>query len=204
MPADQRSGDAARAAWLVVGRLNGSFGVRGWLKLESFTEPVDNIFAYQPWRVSAASVGGLVRSKRGEQGLPAVVQIEDRENHGNEFVVKLAGVDSKEAAARFAGLLIEVPRACLPENEAGDYYWHQLEGLEVYQVDTAGAAGEKLGRVDHLLATGANDVLVVRGDIKAGAGGSKASEILIPYLPDTVVLAVDLDQGRMLVDWQNE
>jgi 16S rRNA processing protein RimM len=152
--------------------------------------------------VIAASATGKARTQRGELQLPAAVQIEDCESHGSEFVVKLQGVDSKEAAARFAGLLIEVPSACLPANEPGEYYWHQLEGLAVYQVDTTGAAGAKLGRVDHLIETGANDVLVVRGD--ASASGSRESEILIPYLPDTVVLAVDLDQGRILVDWQPE
>lgn len=188
--------------WLVVGRLNSSFGVRGWIKLESFTEPKENLFSYGPWRLNIAdSAGGKSAGRAAAQrqrlGLPTDVEIEDVQQRGESFVVKLTGVESKEQAAQYAGLLIEVPGSSLPEAPEGDYYWHQLEGLEVVQKQDSGAGPvyNSLGRVDHLLETGANDVLVVRG---------AAGELLIPYLPGSVVLEVDLVQGRIVVDWHDK
>jgi 16S rRNA processing protein RimM len=83
----------------------------------------------------------------------------------------------------------------LPELPSGEYYWYQLEGLDVFTV-----SGECLGKVHHLMETGSNDVVVVR----ATSGSIDQRERLIPYLPDQVVQQVDLDQGRMVVDWDPE
>ena len=84
----------------------------------------------------------------------------------------------------------------MPDLPSNDYYWHQLEGLAVYRLDGEQLEGEQkvlLGRVAYLFETGANDVLVVRSD--------SGEEVLVPYLPDQVVLSVDVAAGEMIVDW---
>ena len=114
-------------------------------------------------------------------------------------MVRIAGVDDREQARLLANSLVQVPKAELPALGDEDYYWHQLEGLDVYQVAN-GQFGrtKKIGRVDSLLETGANDVLVVQpeADFK-----TEAQEILIPYLLGSAVKQVDMEQGRILVDW---
>ncbi|MBT8148336.1 MAG: 16S rRNA processing protein RimM, partial [Pseudomonadales bacterium] len=109
-----------------------------------------------------------------------------------------AGVDDREAAQRFSRHFVQVATTALPATTEGDYYWHQLEGLQVYQQATSGLDEFLLGEVDYLLATGANDVLVVRRDNVDGEG---EGEVLIPFRPGAVVKSVDLASGRMLVDW---
>ncbi|MBT8138469.1 MAG: ribosome maturation factor RimM [Gammaproteobacteria bacterium] len=212
LPADQK---ADQNDWLVVGRLKSVFGVKGWIKLESFTEPADNIFSYTPWRLVADGKSGKSTSAREQRlNLPLSIEPESVEARANEFVIKLKGFENREQVAKLAGLLLEVPRQSLPAADDGEYYWHQLEGLDVYRVVFADDAADGLaaqganaeqqhmqqrsvvhiGRVDHLMETGANDVLVVRG----------TEEILIPYLPGSVVKDVDLQRGRIVVDWQIE
>ncbi|NNC54394.1 MAG: 16S rRNA processing protein RimM [Pseudomonadales bacterium] len=191
---------------MVVGRLKSVFGVRGWIKLESFTEPADNILSYSPWRlIPAAPDGKASGTSVQRQAVPLGIEPEAIEQRAKEFVVKLKGFDNREQAATLVGMLLEVPRQSLPEAGDGEYYWHQLEGLEVYCVAAAPEhkgqgqsehiESEHIGCVDHLLATGANDVLVVRAK-------HNSNEILIPYLPGTVVREVDLQRGRILVSWQ--
>lgn len=100
-------------------------------------------------------------------------------------LVKLEGMDDRDSAATWVGAEIAVPFAELPAPEPGEYYWYQLQGLAVVN-----RQGVELGTVDHLLETGANDVLVVTGE----------RERLIPYLP-SVILQVDEQAGRLEVDW---
>jgi 16S rRNA processing protein RimM len=90
-----------------------------------------------------------------------------------------------------------VPADRLPALAEGEYYWHQLEGLEVWCGASEGDGQVLLGTVDHLIETGANDVLVVR----ASPGSMDQRERLIPYLPGDVVTGVDLAAGRMEVNW---
>ena len=151
-------------------------GVRGELKLESYTEPRTRIFGYQPWLLKSASGENEISGCRGRE-------------QGKGIVATLPNIDDRDAAARFVGSEIWVRRSALPSSKRGEYYWIDLEGLEVVTVE-----GVTLGKVSHLLATGAKDVLVVNGE----------RERLIPFVLDDYVKQVDFDAGRITVDWDPE
>ena len=161
-----------------VGRIVGLHGVQGWIKLESWTEPRTKIFDYHPWLL--ATVPDAVMEITGAKGRP----------QGKGLVAQLPGVDDRDAAAALVGSDIYVAREQLPPLGKDEYYWVDLEGLEV--VTTEGAA---LGRVSHLFGTGANDVVVVRDGTR---------ERLVPFIQGSYVRSVDLSGGRMVVDWDPE
>lgn len=165
--------DQARSDLVVMGRISGLYGVRGWVKVHSETEPRENIVQYSPW---------YLRLQDGWREVPLAAG----RRHGKGVVAQLAGYDNRDAAAALVGTEVAVRRDQLPPPAAGEYYWADLIGLRVATVD-----GTDLGIVDHLMETGANDVLVVRGE----------RERLIPFLPDDVVVEVDLEGGCMRVDW---
>lgn len=159
-----------------LGRIVGVYGVRGEIKLESWTEPRERIFDYQPWLLDAAP-GKVPVEMRGIEGRA----------QGKGLVARLPGVDDRDQAAALTGRDILVERERLPPPEAGSFYWFDLEGLEVVNRE-----GVVLGRVDHLFATGANDVVVVRdGD----------RQHLVPFVRGVYVHDIDLDSARMEVDW---
>lgn len=159
-----------------IGRIDGAFGVRGWIRVTSDTEPASNILDYRPW---------LVRV--GDEWV-IYVAVEGRP-HLRGLVVRLEGLDDRDAAAALAGADIAVARSALPPLSRREFYWVDLVGAEVVTRD-----GASLGHVDHLMATGANDVLVVAGE----------RERLIPFVEDQVVLEVDLEAKRITVDWDPE
>lgn len=172
-------GQAARAPhghspeqWVRLGRISGVYGVHGWVKVFSDTSPPSNILQYRQWY--------LQRDGRWEQhGLA------DGRSHGKGIVARLAGCDDRDRAALLIGADIAVRRDQLPSVEEGEYYWADLEGLKVQTLD-----GVDLGRIDYLFQTGANDVMVVKGE----------RQRLLPFI-DTVVRDVDLRAGVMVVDW---
>ncbi len=158
--------------WVVLGRVAGLYGVKGWIKLVSYTRQREDIFNYPRWRL-----------KRADEWY-AFALLEGR-IQGKGLAAHLEGLDDRERASQWIGADIAVLKTELPTLAPGAYYWSQLEGLKVVNMD-----GVELGRVDHLIDTGANDVLVVTGE----------RERLIPYI-GTVVRAVDLDAGLIRVDW---
>jgi 16S rRNA processing protein RimM len=162
---------------LLIGKIVGLYGVEGWVKVESYTQPRTRIFSYKPWLVTASAGELEIESARGRE-------------QGKGLVGKLHGCDDREAAARLVGATIQIRRSALPKPKRGEFYWADLEGLDV--VTTQGVA---LGRISHLFSTGANDVLVVRDGER---------ERLIPYVSGQFVLKVDLDAGRVMVDWDPE
>jgi 16S rRNA processing protein RimM len=168
-----RSGGADEKL-ILVGKIVGLSGVRGELKLESYTEPRTQIFRYQPWLLKSSS--GEISGCRGRA-------------QGKGIVATLPEVASRDDAAALVGSEIWVRRSALPRSKDGEYYWADLEGLEVVTVE-----GAMLGRVSHLVATGANDVLVVAGE----------RERLIPFVLDDYVKKVDFDTRRITVDWDPE
>ena len=161
-----------------MGRIVGLYGVQGWLKIESWAEPRMRIFDYQPWRLSTTP--GEDTEVSGAKG----------RTQGKGMVAQLPGVDDREQAAALIGNDIYVDRAQLPAAAEGEYYWTDLEGLEVVTTE-----GVLLGQISHLFATGANDVIVVR---------EGARERLIPFVQGSYVRSVDLSAGRMVVDWDPE
>jgi 16S rRNA processing protein RimM len=169
---------AAAGRRVLVGRIVGLYGVQGWLKIESWTEPRTQIFKYQPWLLEKAP--GEVTEVAGITGRP----------QGKGLICQLPGVDGRDAAAALVGQDIHVARELLPPPGRDEYYWVDLEGLEVVTTE-----GVPLGRVSHLFATGANDVVVVRDGTR---------ERLVPFVQGTYVRSVDLSGGRMVVDWDPE
>ena len=155
-----------------MGRIMAPYGVQGWVKLRTFTQEPDGLAEFPVWWLS-----------RGDdwQAYP----VAETRMHGGGLVARLEGVEDRDAAFRLCGLEIAVPRDELPTPAQDEYYWADLIGLEVRNLQ-----GEVLGRIQALLETGANDVLVVRGEC----------ERLLPYVP-TVVLKVDVAGGQMIVDW---
>jgi 16S rRNA processing protein RimM len=158
--------------WLTLGRIVGVFGVKGWVKVESFTEPHDNLFKYREWQLT--SIEG------------AALKLEQGKAQGQGLVAKLSGIDDRDRAQSLIGAEIQVRRSQLPEAAPGEYYWVDLEGLEAFTIE-----GVRLGVVSHLFATGANDVLVIRGE----------REHLVPCVMDHFVKQVDLAGKKIVLDW---
>ena len=161
---------------VTLGRVAGVFGVQGWLKIHSYTDPRDNVVAFRTWTLR-------------REGLDTQVTVEAGRRHGAGVVAKLAGVDDRDAAREWIGADVLVERSALPECAPGEYYWTDLEGLEVRT-----PSGESLGRVDHLLATPGHDVLVLGG----------TPERMIPFVLGTVIRSVDLAGGVIIADWSPE
>ena len=162
---------------VVVGRVAGAHGIGGLLRIVSFTRPAENLLSYSPW--------SLLRDGAWRE---AAVCPEAPRKHDNGFLCRLDGVADREAAAALRGVLIGVPESALPESGPDEYYWRDLIGLEVLTV-----AGDPLGRIENLMATGANDALVVGGGV---------SEKLIPFIA-SVIKDVDLDRSVIVVDWED-
>ena len=165
-----------------VGRITTIYGVKGWVKIYSHTEPMESILDYSPWLL-----------KINGQWQP--FKIADGKKHGKGLIAKLAGVDDRDVAKQYCGVDIAIEKSLLPKLEEGDFYWSQLEKLDVLT-----ESGVKLGKVSHLIATGANDVLVVKGK----ADSIDRRERLIPYLPDQVIKEINLEEGTIRVDWDPE
>ncbi len=156
-----------------LGKISGVFGVKGWVKVHSYTDPREKIVDYRHWQVK-------------HQGRWQTVELADGKRQGKTVVAQLVGLDDRNEAELYQGDEIAVFRHQLGDLQSGEYYWHQLQGLKVVTSE-----GVELGLVDHLLETGANDVLVVKGD----------RERLVPFTPGHTVIEVDLDAQQIIVDW---
>ena len=166
---------------VVVGRITAVFGVRGWVKLFSFTDKKEAIFDYQPWWVETA------------QGRQQLI-VDDWKRHGDGLIVHIKGIDDRDIARSWCQQDILVAKTQLPGLVEGDFYWHQLEGMAV--VSHFEGRQFQLGKVKSLLETGANDVLVVVGDKQS----IDLEERLIPYVPQ-FVSNVDLQNQTIDVMW---
>jgi 16S rRNA processing protein RimM len=173
------------SAFIVVGQIGAPHGVKGWVKIQSYTELTDNLLDYEPWYL-ARQAGHPV-----DDAVWQPVAVLEARAHGKGLVARLEGCDDRDTAALLRGRLIAIRREQLPKPAAGEYYWVDLEGLRVVNRE-----GIDLGVVDHLLQTGANDVLVVRADV-----AGKAHERLIPFVKGPIVQEVDLKGGVIRVDW---
>ena len=170
----------AHQAWpddlVIVGRLSGLYGVKGWHKVFSHTDPRDNILSYSPWYL-----------KQGDEWKP--YKLNKGRVHGKGIVAQLQGCDDRDQAQILMGQDIAVSRQLFARTVEGEFYWSDLVGLEVQHTD-----GEKLGKVVQMMETGANDVLVVRGE----------RERLIPFLWQQVIKSVDTEAKVICVDWDKD
>jgi 16S rRNA processing protein RimM len=159
---------------VILGRISGLFGVRGWVRVFSYTEPREAFLQYK----------GLVLGRDGDW---QSVEVAEGQRHGKSVILRLEGFDDRDQAVRLIGTEIGADRSELPEPEDGHFYWSDLTGLTVVHRD-----GTELGKVKDMLETGAHDVMVVEGEQKR----------LIPFVTDEVVLNVDLNEKVINVDWE--
>ena len=166
---------------LIIGKVSGVYGVKGWIKVFSETDPREGITAYNPWYLKQ---GSNAKAEWRE------VQVEQSRPHAKTVIAKLAGVDDRDAAMQLTGAVIGIEPEQLPVLADDEFYWRELVGLRVINRE-----GIELGTVQRLMETGANDVLVVN---RAQQG---SREYLVPWTPGEAIVDVDLEQGRILVDW---
>ncbi|HEX2548399.1 MAG TPA: ribosome maturation factor RimM [Gammaproteobacteria bacterium] len=162
------------AKYVVVGKVGSTYGVQGWLKIQSYTEWVDNILNFTPWYLE-------------ENNEWKAFTVTEGKLHGKGMIVKFAGWDTPEKSRLLSGKKIAIVRSQLPALEKDEYYWSDLEGLTVINQD-----GEVLGKVSYLISTGSNDVLVIKGE----------KEFAIPYLLPEVIKSIDLEKQVIHVDWE--
>ncbi|GHY80017.1 16S rRNA processing protein RimM [Vibrio cholerae] len=165
---------------LVVGKLGSSYGIRGWLKVFSYTDNPESIFDYSPWYID-------------QKGEWVEYKVEGWKRHNKGWVVKLQGLDVREDAHLLTNFEIAIDPASLPELSEDEFYWRELFGMQVVT-----ANGYDLGVVTDMMETGSNDVLVVKANLKDAFG---QKERLIPFLEEQVIKVVDRQAQRIEVDW---
>ncbi len=171
---------------LIVGKISGVYGVKGWVKVHSNTDPREGITTYNPWYIQRGSHG------KGEW---REVRVQHGQRQAKTVIAKLEGVDDRDAAMQLTGATIAIRRDQLPALDKDEFYWRDLIGLRVVNKD-----GVELGSVRRLMETGANDVLVV----SSGEYDAVQKEYLIPWTTGQAVLDFDLERGRMCVDWDED
>jgi len=160
---------------VILGRFGAAHGVRGWLYLISFTDPIDSIFEHTKWLVE-------------HRGQWETLHLETGKRHGKGLVVKIKEIDDRELAREYTNDEIAIPRDNLPTLSEDEHYWEELVGAKVLTEN-----GITLGVVKELLATGSNDVLVVTGK----------RQRLIPYTND-VIIKIDKTKKEITVNWDPE
>ena len=161
---------------LEVGKITGAFGVRGWVKVWSFTQPLANLLEYSPWQVK---VGGELK----------VLKIKDGRTQGRGLVAQLEGVDDRNQAELLMQAAIFITRAQMDAKDDNEgYFWTDLHGCEVVNED-----GVNFGKISYLFENGANQVMVV---------SDGTTERMIPWVIDELIKSVDMQAKRIVVAWQ--
>ena len=158
-----------------MGRIRAPFGIKGWVKVQPFTQRTEGLLEFHDWWLESAA--DWQNFKVAEAAV-----------HGAAVIARFDGIEDRDAAFALRGREIAIPRSALPAPEKHEYYLADLIGLEVWNLQ-----GERLGQVERLLETGANPVIVLNGD----------RERLLPFV-DAVVRDVDLGDRRMVVDWGSD
>lgn len=161
---------------VILGKISGVFGIKGWVKVHAFTETRLGIVDYSPWQLK---VNGQWTTCKVLQG----------QAQGKSIVAKLENIQDRDQALALVGSEIAVERDSLPRLTEEQYYWSDLVGLDVVNVE-----GEAFGKVSHLFETGSNDVLVVKGE----------RERLVPWIMGDVIKQVSLDEQYIRVEWDAE
>ena len=162
--------------FVILGSITGVSGLQGWVKIQSYTHPREQIFSYDPWYLRHAGRWVEYRARRATSG-------------GKALIAELTGIADRDAASEVLRDDIAVRREQLPDLTPGEYYRSDLIGLEVVDVN-----GLHFGKVVEIRETGANDVLVVDG----------VKTILIPMVMGRIVRYIDLEKGIVQVDWDPE
>jgi len=162
--------------YVVIGKIGSTYGVQGWLKVTSFTESIETILQYDSWYLKSHDGWELFR-------------VEDGKKHGKGVIAKLTGPRTPEEARQLTGKEIAIHRSQLPPTKNNEYYWTDLIGFEVFNTDNV-----KLGTLIYLMETGANDVFVIQDQ--------RQREHAIPWILDSVVKQVLLNDKKIIVDWE--
>ncbi len=165
---------------LIIGKIGAPYGVKGWVKINSFTQNKDSIFDYAPWHVNVGQANNQI------------LNVDQWRYHSKSLVAKLVGVDDRDAAELIKNAEISIQSSQLPELD-NDFYWKDLIGMQVVTSE-----GYEMGVVKDMFETGANDVMLVKAKINDAFG---QKERLLPFLHDSVVLNVDKDGQTITVDW---
>jgi 16S rRNA processing protein RimM len=160
---------------IVMGRVRAPFGVKGWVKVQPYTQETEGLLAYSQWWLQEQS-GWQARA------------VAEAAVHGENVVARLDGCSDRDAAARLRGREVAIPHDLLPALAPGEFYWADLIGLEVINL-----SGQTLGVVEGLLETGGGAVLALRGDARR----------LLPFV-EAVVREVDRGTGRIVVEWEKD
>lgn len=162
--------------YIAVGKVGAPYGIKGWVKIHSFTDLSSTIFEYKPWHL-------------GNDKDWQIAEVTDWREHGKGLIAKIVGYDTPETVRALTGKKIGIKNSQLPPLKKNQYYWRDLEGLTVINQE-----GKQLGKIIYLLETGSNDVLVVKNE--------NEKEHAIPYLPGKVIVSIDLEKGEMRVNWE--
>ncbi len=160
---------------ILVGKISNPHGIKGWVKVISFTDPIENILSYKKWTIS-------------DNQTEKTYCLEDSRIQGNKIVIKLEGVNNRDDADLLKNLQIEVNRSDLPKLDENSYYWEDLVDFNVIDIK-----GMHVGKVDSLFRTGSNDVLVIINETK--------QRLLVPFIMEEVIKYVDLDKELISIDW---
>lgn len=159
--------------WIIVGKFGRVHGLKGLIKVNSYTELRDSILDYQPWYMLF-------------QDHWQPIKLLESRAQDKQLLVQVDRFSERDQASQLTNVLIAVPKNKLPSLSADEYYWHELIGLNVIDRD-----GEALGIVKDIFATGSNDVLVVEGE----------RQLLIPYLMHDIILRISKAENIMQVEW---
>jgi 16S rRNA processing protein RimM len=162
--------------YVSIGKFGKTHGLQGYIKVYSNTDPIEKIMDYQPWYI-----------KTGQAW--QIIDIDNIKQQGTAFVVLIKNINDPETACAYTNKPISIPRSQLPKPANNEYYWTDLEGLTVTNQD-----GEELGKIDHLMATGSNDVIVIQGKKRH----------LIPFILNEVIVNIDLANKTMQVKWGSD
>jgi len=160
--------------YVIIAKIGSTYGLKGWVKVFSYSEDSTRILDYKSWYIEDKETWTLTHAQ-------------ERQTHGKLVIAKFPGFETPEQARSLTGKKIAVRCSDLPTLSKNQYYWRDLEGLTVINQH-----GESMGKVIYLMETGANDVLVVKGE----------KEIAIPYLLGTVVTRIDLEKQEIHVNWE--
>ena len=160
---------------ILVGKISNPHGIKGWIKVISFTDPIENILSYKKWTIS-------------DNETEKTYCLEDSRIQGNKIVIKLEGVNNRDDADLLKNLQIEINRSDLPKLEENSYYWEDLVDFNVIDIK-----GMHVGKVDSLFRTGSNDVLVIINETK--------ERLLVPFIMEEVIKYVDLAKELISIDW---
>lgn len=177
---------------VILGRITGVYGVNGWLKIFSYTDPMEAIVDYSPW---------YIRAEGQNQAPWTRLKLSAGKRHAKTVVAKLEHCNDRDAAMAYIGNEIAIELEQLESlKEKNEYYWRDLIGLRVINQQNV-----ELGVVKDLLETGANDVLVVVSEIESEQGSKvEVRERLIPWTMNNAIIAVDMEQKVIEVDWDPE